>query len=728
MSSIRDTVNPLLQATLLNENPILDEHQSPSTYTSPPTNVNVTEKITDTTTRTELQECPELRVLPLETQISHRNPVEQLEPVCNSESISDASVTASGSSSYGYDDHDHDDDDVTGTVQLEVQGDNMDFISGGDHHDHHVTTLTQNETTDSTGTGSASNTVSSTYTTTSNEHDDVDSDSSCMSDYEPELFHDNKNSSTSKASSSPTTTMSVCSRTPSSTNKIPRVQGSGSFGRVESKIKKVEATKTHYFSELAGFNSKTTLGALILIIGFGLTKRMYTAVKWLMSADWFNKRDFYNYTYVSSLRNLLPSLPLFEYTSDQTKTVYLHSLFDVLRRIILFPGNVQRMVFFPKAGGTYTKELWHGAAWRTDPRFTLFCCQVGRQTTDRKKFRVDLCDDIIFSSGSTSTSSSPNDLLQLGKIWGIVVRETEINPFEIKNQTLSEALDSITKLGNIQLVIKPYRLSGKDGKSLLLDLDQDILISPEDVFEKIHVVCNKGTTTSGSGTSSSDKNTDFITSNGANTTYTCNEALEDGEVKPRATVRQHPYDVYSTRAEFISQVPEGMPILRLFLIWFYDAFGALSKVYHKTGGGYLTLGNLPLTLQNQLHNLIPLLMVPPKGDENIAVTQIFDEQMLALQNGVILNCGPIIGDVFIIGGIGVNRMDQPQGNDSVGVRRQGARCGCRACMVLKSELSNINVSSQLRTKQLLQAQSQEVEEQDSKAAREKKLQVRNSRG
>ena len=46
---------------------------------------------------------------------------------------------------------------------------------------------------------------------------------------------------------------------------------------------------------------------------------------------------------------------------------------------------------------------------------------------------------------------------------------------------------------------------------------------------------------------------------------------------------------------------------------FVPACSTTSAEY-CVGGGYATIGNLPLTLQNQLKNIIPLLMVPPGGN------------------------------------------------------------------------------------------------------------------
>ena len=40
-------------------------------------------------------------------------------------------------------------------------------------------------------------------------------------------------------------------------------------------------------------------------------------------------------------------------------------------------------------------------------------------------------------------------------------------------------------------------------------------------------------------------------------------------------------------------VPDGTPVLKLFLHLYVDSFGALNRQYHSTGGVYLTLGNLP---------------------------------------------------------------------------------------------------------------------------------------
>lgn len=50
-------------------------------------------------------------------------------------------------------------------------------------------------------------------------------------------------------------------------------------------------------------------------------------------------------------------------------------------------------------------------------------------------------------------------------------------------------------------------------------------------------------------------------------------------------------------------LPDDIPVLKLFIHLFVDAFGALNRLYHSTGGVYVTLGNMPRAERLKIENM-----------------------------------------------------------------------------------------------------------------------------
>jgi len=134
----------------------------------------------------------------------------------------------------------------------------------------------------------------------------------------------------------------------------------------------------------------------------------------------------------------------------------------------------------------------------------------------------------------------------------------------------------------------------------------------------------------------------------------------------------------------LKRVPANIPVLRVFLCYFYDGFNLFSKAYHSTGAGYTTLGGLPTHLQGLLRNILPVHMVPPGVDLMEALRPFF-ARVKQMEDGCFLNLGPVIGWVFLTGGIGLIRVDMPQGQEFAGCLHQSAHVWCRMCKVHKSD-------------------------------------------
>ena len=131
-----------------------------------------------------------------------------------------------------------------------------------------------------------------------------------------------------------------------------------------------------------------------------------------------------------------------------------------------------------------------------------------------------------------------------------------------------------------------------------------------------------------------------------------------------------PIDAFGLKPQALTH--PVLPTLRLFILHYFDEFGTYNKVYHKCGGSYISLGNLPHSLQVKLHNLVPICIVPPNADKNDC-HKIFLYQVNELENGVILDLGPILGKVWLVGGLGMTLSDMPEGNHAMGLKNQNVR-------------------------------------------------------
>jgi hypothetical protein len=67
--------------------------------------------------------------------------------------------------------------------------------------------------------------------------------------------------------------------------------------------------------------------------------------------------------------------------------------------------------------------------------------------------------------------------------------------------------------------------------------------------------------------------------------------------------------------------------------------------------------------------------------------------------GKTMDLGPELGQVFVIGGMGVGTTDCPQGNDDAGCKRQNAKNGCRICLIASESIGDCSVCSTRRLKQ-----------------------------
>jgi hypothetical protein len=157
----------------------------------------------------------------------------------------------------------------------------------------------------------------------------------------------------------------------------------------------------------------------------------------------------------------------------------------------------------------------------------------------------------------------------------------------------------------------------------------------------------------------------------------------------------------STLKRRLRKKPARIPVLRLPVGWFQDAFKCCN-LGRSPDAGYVTLLGLAKHRQDQLKNLLPVHLIPPNADFRAAI-EPFLFRVRQLEEGVFLNLGSKIGWVFAVGGVALCRLDMPAGNDMVGCTRQNSRLGCRRCLTHKKNfdkvLSQLAVARVVRTKQ-----------------------------
>jgi hypothetical protein len=138
----------------------------------------------------------------------------------------------------------------------------------------------------------------------------------------------------------------------------------------------------------------------------------------------------------------------------------------------------------------------------------------------------------------------------------------------------------------------------------------------------------------------------------------------------------------------LRDLPSDIPVLRCFLTYFFDAFNVYSKLAHSTYGGYLTLAGLPRHVQDLLRCLFPVHLCAPGSDLREALKP-FVLRLRQMEEGIVVDMGPVIGKVFLVGGLGLVRADMPQGHDFAEGLRQGATYGCRQCELHKEEFDRV---------------------------------------
>ena len=191
--------------------------------------------------------------------------------------------------------------------------------------------------------------------------------------------------------------------------------------------------------------------------------------------------------------------------------------------------------------------------------------------------------------------------------------------------------------------------------------------------------------------------------------YVCNRALielRNGDVQnvPLAYAPSFPIDDFPRDLRALDQriSDSGLEVLKLFEVSGWDAFNACSKVYHSTKGRYVTLGNLPYCKQSLMANLPNMTMSPP-GVGADASAAPFIAGVQKLEEGYVEDFGPLIGKRFVMGGLGLAPVDNPQAADDAGAQHHNAKLGCKTCLCPRTHNSDLETCFPLRTEATMSA-------------------------
>lgn len=404
--------------------------------------------------------------------------------------------------------------------------------------------------------------------------------------------------------------------------------------------------------------SRMDLAAFLLIFVFGMGKRAFTALHTLCHQDWFNPKELMSYdTYKRRAQCLdLPAMFLRPAMVGPDITVTPHlNLSGCISRILEFPGNMAQCVFEPRVS-TFAREFWHGRVWRESPLFTYTAV---RNTAGRT---FVLGANVLFRMVTGGD-------IRRGRVVSIA-----------RNDTLRE------RCAGPHVGIREYvNIPGGAEHDYWIDWDNEVWVTADDLAGGLRVRMHRP----GEDEKQEEDNRE------AGDQYECmepepeicckgatfaHEGVQETVTNDRVPPLLSDIDYHTDWSAVAEAQARGIKVLRVYVVFFFDDFAVYGKVYHKTGGGYITLGNLPRHLQNLMRNMQPVVLVPPGVSKEEALKP-FKDGVRRLQQGYY---DTINGErVFIVGGVGISKTDMPEGNDQAGIKGPTATYGCRMCHVSK---------------------------------------------
>lgn len=138
--------------------------------------------------------------------------------------------------------------------------------------------------------------------------------------------------------------------------------------------------------------------------------------------------------------------------------------------------------------------------------------------------------------------------------------------------------------------------------------------------------------------------------------------------------------------EYLIQSFTSTKAISLPYMCFIDGFGLYRNMYRSLMGIYLILAGMNVYDRTKRANVFPITLGPHGAN--------FEDVIEALQSLQVLDKGVKITvkgeEVFLCAFVLAFLGDMPQQNDNVGIKRQNADRGCRACTVLVPERGDLN--------------------------------------
>jgi hypothetical protein len=285
-----------------------------------------------------------------------------------------------------------------------------------------------------------------------------------------------------------------------------------------------------------------------------------------------------------------------------------HSLFDIIKRILEYPGNYSKMQFMAFVGSSMS-EFWHGRVWRQSPLFAehLICNTVTGSTYRLGQWVVALVNGVEVSGKLVSSfRASDNPDVQCCGVMPLVHHH---------GQMYLDWEGTVTVTANC--IVRSAEIGSGDVMGAVLHRGDGVEVVGFDALPDL--LC------------------DLV-----------------------------PPEQFAQWAEQ-DAIGDHELTLKLFLVYFFDDFAAYSKVNRKVGGGYITFGNLIRCLRSLLRNIWDVHLCPP-GIDPVDAAAPLREEIALLQTGTVVlsvELNGITRRVRLIGGLGVACLDTPQGTTHI---------------------------------------------------------------